>query len=240
VRRFDNIYRWFRTNAQPLRDPSGRVIRWYGVATDIEDWRRAEESLRASELNLRLIVDNIPGLVLAMTAEGDLDFVSQQGLDYSGRTLEELNGWANFDIVHPDDLSRVLATWKNSVETGHPAGYDSEYRIRRADGIYRWFQVRALPVLDAEDRMIRWYCLYTDIDDRKQVEEKLKRSEASLVEAQRLTHCGSWSWNVSTRNGFWSREIVEQVVQKEGHSSVKLRICTSTLHSRTPEFRYSQ
>src|SRR5438270_4696311 len=55
VRRFDNIYRWFRTNAQPLRDRGGRVIRWYGVATDIEDWRRAEESLRASELNLRLI-----------------------------------------------------------------------------------------------------------------------------------------------------------------------------------------
>ncbi len=207
VRRFDNIYRWFRTNAQPLRDPSGRVIRWYGVATDIEDWRRAEESLRASELNLRLIIDNIPGLVLTMTAGGDLDFVSQQGLDYSGRTLEELKGWANSDIVHPDDVSRVLATWKNSVETGHPAGYDSEYRIRRADGVYRWFQVRALPVLDADDRMIRWYCLYTDIDDRKQAEEKLKRSEASLVEAQRLTHCGSWSWNVRTHNGFWSREM---------------------------------
>src|SRR5258708_1100219 len=181
VRRFDNVYRWFRTNAQPLRDYSGRVIRWYGVATEIEDWKRAEDALRRSEESFRLAIDSIPGLVLTMRAQGELEFVSQQGLDYSGKTLEELKGWTNSDIVHPDDLSRVLATWKNSVETGHPAGYDSEYRIRRADGVYRWFQVRALPVLDAEDRMIRWYCLYTDIDDRKQAEEKLKRSEASLV-----------------------------------------------------------
>src|SRR5882724_4337561 len=198
VRRFDNVYRWFRTNARPLRDPSGRVIRWYGVATDIEDWRRAEASLRASELNLRLIIDNIPGLVLTMTAEGDLDFVSQQGLDYSGRTLEELKGWANSDIVHPDDLSRVLATWKSSVETGHPVGYDSEYRIRRIDGVYRWFQVRALPVLDAGNRVIRWCCLHTDIDDRKQAEEKLSRSEAYLAEAQKLSRTGSFGWDVSS------------------------------------------
>src|SRR5258708_7346337 len=88
VRRFDNVYRWFRTTAQPLRDPSGRVIRWYGVATDIEDWKRAEESLRASELNFRLIVDSIPGLVSTMNAAGELEYVSKQGLDYSGKTLE--------------------------------------------------------------------------------------------------------------------------------------------------------
>src|SRR6202521_2657759 len=180
VRRFDNIYRWFRTTAQPLRDPSGRVIRWYGVATEIEDWKRAEEALRASELNFRLIVDNIPGLVLTMRAEGELEFVSQQGLDYSGKTLDELKGWTTSDIVHPDDLSRVTATWRSSVETGHPAGYDSEYRIRRGDGVYRWFQIRALPVRDSEGRIVRWYCLHTDIDDRKRAEEALRASEQSL------------------------------------------------------------
>src|SRR6202795_4190692 len=89
VRRFDNIYRWFRTNAQPLRDRSGRVIRWYGVATDIEDWERAEEGLREREQNLRLVVDSIPGLVHTTTAEGELEFVNRQVLDYFGRTLDE-------------------------------------------------------------------------------------------------------------------------------------------------------
>src|SRR6266478_9284397 len=112
VRRFDNIYRWFRTVAQPLRDHSGRVIRWYGVATDIDDRKRAQEDLHASEESFRLIVDSIPGLVLTMTAEGELEFVSQQGLDYSGKTPDELKGWTTSDIVHPDDLSRVLATWR--------------------------------------------------------------------------------------------------------------------------------
>jgi len=206
VRRFDNVYRWFRTTAKPLRDSTGCVIRWYGVATEIEDWKRAEEGLRASEESFRLIVDSIPGLVLTMRAQGELEFVSQQGLDYSGKTLEELKGWTNSDIVHPDDLSRVLATWKSSVETGHPAGYDSEYRIRRADGVYRWFQVRAVPVLDAGNRVIRWCCLHTDIDDRKQAEEKLSRSEAYLAEAQKLSRTGSFGWDVSSGEVYWSQE----------------------------------
>src|SRR5947209_3564428 len=82
VRRFDNVYCWFRTNAQPLRDPSGRVIRWYGIATEIEDLKRAEEGLREREQNLRLVVDSIPGLVCTTTAEGELEFVNGQVLDY--------------------------------------------------------------------------------------------------------------------------------------------------------------
>jgi len=172
VRRFDNVYRWFRTTAQPLRDHSGRVIRWYGVATDIEDWKRAEEGLREREESFRQIVNSIPGLVNTMTAEGELEFASQQCLDYFGKTLDELKGWTTSDLVHPDDFSRMLAAWRRSVETGHP--HNNEQRIRRADGVYRWFQVRALPVRDTEDRIIRWYVLNTDIDERKQAEERLQ------------------------------------------------------------------
>src|SRR6266849_1176637 len=111
VRRFDSVYCWFRTNAQPLRDPSGRVIRWYGVATDIEDLKRAEEGLREREQNLRLVVDSIPGLVHTTTAEGELEFVNRQVLDYFGRTLDELKGWATNDFVHPDGLPRVIAAF---------------------------------------------------------------------------------------------------------------------------------
>jgi PAS domain S-box-containing protein len=149
-------------------------------ALNFDNSQHAKEALLASEESFRLIVDSIPGLVLTMSAEGELEFVSQQGLDYSGKTLDELKGWATSDLVHPDDLSRVLDTWRHSVESGHPAGYDSEYRIRRADGVYRWFQVRALPVRDTEGRVIRWYCLHTDIDDRKRGEEALRASEHRL------------------------------------------------------------
>jgi len=178
VRRFDNTYRWFRTTAQPFRDDSGRVIRWYGVATDIEDWKRAEEGLRASEENFRLIVDSIPGLVNTTTAEGKFEFVNQQILDYLGKTLEEVKGWRASDIVHPDDLSGQLTVWNRSVKSGDP--YDAEYRIRRADGVYRWFHVRSLPCRDAQGSIVRWYTLRTDIDDRKRVEEALRASELNL------------------------------------------------------------
>jgi PAS domain S-box-containing protein len=172
VRRFDNVYRWFRTTAQPCRDQSGRVIRWYGVAHDIEDGKRAEEALRARELNWALVVDTIPGLVNTMTAKGENEFVNQRVLDYFGKTNEQLKGWATSDAVHPDDLPRVFAAYTSSIESGQP--YDSEHRLRRADGVYRWFQVRALPWRDTQGRILRWYVLSTDIDDRKQAEERLQ------------------------------------------------------------------
>ena len=131
-----------------------------------------ETALRASELNSGLVVDSIPGLVNTMTAEGENEFVNQQVLDYFGQRNEELNNWATSDAVRPDDLPRVIAAFTSSIETGQP--YDTEQRIRRADGVYRWFQVRALPLRDTEGRIIRWYVLSTDIDKRKQAEDRLQ------------------------------------------------------------------
>ncbi len=141
------------------------------VALAVDD-ALTNDALRASEESLRLIVDSIPGLVNTWTAEGEIEFVGQQTLDYFGKTLGELKGWGISGIAHPDDLSRVLAGWKRSIETGHP--YDSEYRLRRADGVYRWFHVRALPWRDTEGCVIRWYVLHTDIDKRKQAEDRLQ------------------------------------------------------------------
>jgi formate hydrogenlyase transcriptional activator len=141
-------------------------------ALNFDASRHAEEALRASELNFRLIVDSIPGLVCTMNAAGEVQLLNRQVLEYFGKTIEELKNWATTDAVHPDDLPRVVAAFTSSVETGHP--YDIEHRCRRADGVYRWFQVRALPVRDTEGRIISWYILLTDIDDRKKAEERLK------------------------------------------------------------------
>src|SRR5216683_3130597 len=171
-------YRWCLSRAVPLRDESGKIGKWYGTNTDIEDRKRAEEVLRESEKSVRLIVDGIAGFVAIMTPEGEVEFVNNQVLEYFGKTLEELKGWATSDAVHPDDLPQVVAAWRHSVETGDP--YDVDHRLRRTDGAYRWFHIRGLPLRDAEGRIVRWYNLLTDIDRRKRAEEKLHDENVAL------------------------------------------------------------
>jgi PAS domain S-box-containing protein len=150
----------------------------------------------AGEDAFRLIVETIPGLIAVMTPNGGVEHVNRQVLEYFGRTLEELKRWGTTDAVHADDLPGAIAAWQHAVETGQP--YEFEHRIRRADGEYRWFQSRGLPLKDAEGRIVRWYNLLTDIDASKQSEEKLRRSEADLLEAQRLSHCGSWRHDLAS------------------------------------------
>jgi PAS domain S-box-containing protein len=153
-------------------------------------------TLAASEESFRLIVETIPGLIAVMTPEGEVEHVNRQVLEYFGRTLEELQQWGTTDAVHPADLPRVGAAWQHAIETGLP--YELEHRIRRADGQYRWFQLRGLPLRNAEGRIVHWYVLLTDIDARTESEEKLRRSEADLLEAQRLSHSGSWRHDLAS------------------------------------------
>ena len=160
----------------------------------------------AGEEAFRLIVETIPGLIAVMAPNGGVEHVNRQVLEYFGRTLEELKRWGTTDAVHPDDLPRVIAAWQHAVETGQP--YEFEHRIRRADGQYRWFQLRGLPLRDVGGQIVRWYVLLTDIDARKQSEEKLRRSEADLLEAQRLSHCGSWRHDLASRVFTVSPEVL--------------------------------
>src|SRR5215471_16493383 len=175
IRRFDSSYRWFLIRGNPLRDESGNIVKWYGTCVEIEDRKRWEQILRARELSWKQIVDNIPGLVATTGAKGEVEFLNRQTLEYFGKTTEELKNWALIDAVHPDDLPRVIEARTQSIEAGQI--YEVEHRCRRADGVYRWFQVRGLPVRDAENKVTAWYLLLTDIDDRKKAEEALQSRE---------------------------------------------------------------
>jgi PAS domain S-box-containing protein len=212
IRRWDGEFRWFLFCGSPLLDGSGKVVKCYGTNTDLEDRKSVEDALRASERDLRLIFETIPGFVWTMSAAGEVDVVSQQMLEYFGKTLEELKDWSLF--VHPDDRVRVIAHWKSTLQTGQP--YDIEHRLRRADGVYNWFQGRGLPLMDAEGHVVRWYNLLTDIDERKQAEEKLRRNEWSLLEAQRLGHSGSWSLDISSGFVTTSPEMFRSFAVKPG------------------------
>jgi PAS domain S-box-containing protein len=167
---------------------------------------RDDTALKASEETFRLIVETIPGLIAVMTPSGEVEHVNGQVLEYFGRTLEELKGWGSSDAVHPDDLPQVRAAWQHAIGTGSP--YEFEHRIRRFDGEYRWFQSRGLPLRGADGRILRWYNLLTDIHARKDSEEKLRRSEADLLEAQRLSHAGSWRHHIASGTFMVSPEVL--------------------------------
>ncbi len=185
LRRFDGEYRWFLFRASPLRNDSGKVVKWYGTNTDLEERKRAEDSLRSNEQSLRLIVDSIPGFVSIMNAAGKVELQNRQILDYTGKSAEEMKNWDTSDAIHPDDLPRVIDAWRRAIETGEPI--ELEHRSRGVDGVYRWFHARGRPQRDTEGRIVRWYNLVTDIDERKRAEgelgkafEKIAKSEAEL------------------------------------------------------------
>ena len=178
-----------------------------GVAfiLDLTKPKQVEKALREKEESFRLIVDGIAGLVAIMTPSGEVQAANRQVLDYFGLPLERLKHWATCDVVHPADLAGVTSAWTRAIETGSP--YDVDHRLRRADGIYRWFHARGLPLLDGDGSVIRWYVLLTDIDDRRRAEEALRRSEGFLAEGQHLSRTGSFSWRVATNEITWSEQL---------------------------------
>lgn len=143
----------------------------------VERLARTEEALRARELSFQLIVDSTPVPVAVTTPTGEVEAVNQPTLEYFGKTFEELRGWKASDVIHPDDLQHTIATQQKAHEKG--AAYYVESRHRRADGIYRWFNVRGFPLRDNEGRILRWFHLLIDIDDRM-------RAEAQLAGEKRL------------------------------------------------------
>ncbi len=204
MRRFDGEYRWFLFRVNVLRDDDGKIVKWLGTNVDIEDRKIAEQALAERERESRLIVDGIAGMIAIFSPEGELIGGNQQLLDYFQLPLAEVKQWDTNGITHPDDLQLCIDTFTGSIVSGEP--YDYETRFRRHDGVWRWFQLRGLPLRDDEGKIQRWYGLLTDVDDRKRAEEKLKRSEAFLADAQRLSRTGSFAMALGVDEITWSAE----------------------------------
>jgi PAS domain S-box-containing protein len=187
LRQSNGAYRWFWSRNVPLRDAGGKIVKWYGVLTDIEDRQRAEDKIREQEAGLRQILDLAPQLVAVFGPDSERLYANRFLLDYLGLTLEE---WRqkfrsavpsyHTEFVHPDDLERVTGDSARAVSEG--SAFELEMRLRKSDGSYRWFLARYNPLHDDEGQITRWYVSGTDIEDRKQAEDRLRRENVALRE----------------------------------------------------------
>jgi PAS domain S-box-containing protein len=208
LRGTDGQYRWFLIRAMPLQDERGNIVKWFGLTVEIEDLKKAED-------RVRLAINTIPTMVWTITPEGTIDFVNQRSLEYSGLSLEEQLAEPT-RTLHPEDLPRVMEKWLADLAAGEAS--EDEMRMRRADGEYRWFLIRTVPLRDEHGKLVKWYGVAIDIEDRKRAEEALRSSEQEqrhiaaqlerertrLVEAQEMAKIGSWEAELQTLNVIWS------------------------------------
>ncbi len=166
----------------------GELIELVGTNADVTKRKRAEQALRESEAKFRAAIDGIAGLVAIMAPSGELEAVNRPIVEYFGRTVEELKNWGTSDAVHPEDLPRVLESYKTSLATGTP--FHHELRLRRFDGAYRWFENRGVPIRDESGPITRWYCLLVDIDDRIRALERLQQLQSDFAHMNRVSMMG--------------------------------------------------
>jgi formate hydrogenlyase transcriptional activator len=152
------------------------------------------------------VIDAIPVLVHTAFPDGNLDFFNQPWLEYVGLPLDQLVGWGWINAIHREDVEGIVDKWRACLASGEIFEYEA--RVKRADGKYRWFWASLVPLRGETGNIVKWYGAAFDIEDRKQAEEALRRSEAYLAEAQRLSKTGSWAYNAATEKTiYWCEEM---------------------------------
>jgi PAS domain S-box-containing protein len=178
LRGADGTYRWFRTIAEPYPSVDGKSYCWYGVATDIDELYRSRELLRERELQLSLFTENLPAVLFKAAPDGTIVYVNQRGIEYSGRTVEDLQqkGW--IDLIHPDDFEETTNHWNRLLTES--LGYDTVHRFMGTDGQYRWFHTSVAAYRDDTGKSIAFLGIMLDTTGQKAAELALQQSEHQM------------------------------------------------------------
>ena len=196
---------WVDLDYSPLLDESGKPAGVLAIVIETTERVRAEKALRDSEAQFRTFAAAMPNHVWSAASDGRLDWFNHQVVEYRGAKPGELEGDRWGQIVHPDDLERAVATWQKALQDG--ATYETDFRIRRNDGVYRWHLVRAMPIRDEAGKVVRWIGTNTDIDDQVRAERALRDREADLARVQQIGKVGGVEVYLS--NGFRNRRSPE-------------------------------
>ncbi len=203
--RHDGVHRTFAVRAAPVFDEAGELREWVGSETDMTDQRAAERGLLEQERQFRTLAETIPQLAWMAEPNGYIFWYNQRWYDYSGTTPEEMAGWGWQAVHDPRELPRVLDSWQASIRTGEP--FEFEFPLRGADGRFRWFLTRSLPIKDADGQVVRWFGTNTNIDEQRAAAAALQERKERLEAALFASGTGTFRWDIQTNALDWDESL---------------------------------
>jgi PAS domain S-box-containing protein len=225
LQRDDGAWRWLLERGTPNIGPGGEFEGYIGTCIDITEHRETLEQLRESRARFKTLTESLPQMIYTCLRDGHCDYLSRQWLDYTGRSESQQfgNGW--LEQLHHDDRVKVQLEWSRVIGSGDT--FDTTCRIRRFDGVYRWFKTRAVPLRDPAGRILKWFGSHTDIEDSVLASNKVKVQLERMQLLDRTTHA------IGTHQQE-SRKVFE-VVLGSLEENIAVDFCCMTSYQAEPE-----
>jgi PAS domain S-box-containing protein len=205
VRRSDGEYRWHVWHAVPVFGDDGALLRLIGTTTDIHDRKREQEHTVQEQARFQLLAESIPAIVSVSRPDGSLDYFNQLWYAYTGLPEGMPSDEEVQSVFHPDDFPQVQRLWRHALRQGD--AYSLEFRIRRADGAWRWHFGRVAPLRDERGAITLWMSTSIDIEDRKRAEEQLRASEERFRRLVETANEGVWLISPETTTAYVNQRM---------------------------------